>query len=294
MFSYLLRRLVIAVPVLLAIITASFFLMRFAPGGPFDREKAFPPAVEKNLRAKYHLDEPLVRQYLRYLGGLVRGDLGVSLKHADFSIAEIIMQSLPVSMLLGLAALAVALAVGLPAGVIGAARKGTWPDHVTMAVTMAGISVPTLVIGPLLILLVSFRLKLLPSGGWGEVRQLILPAVTLSAPFAAYIARLARGGMLEALSRDHIRTARAKGLSETRIVMHHAIREALLPVVSFLGPAAAAAMTGSVVVEKIFDIPGMGRHFVNGALNRDYPLVLGCVIVYSVLIVIFNLAVDLG
>ena len=294
MLSYLLRRLVISVPVLLAIIIVSFFLMRFAPGGPFDREKVFPPAIEKNLRAQYHLDEPLAAQCLRYIGGLATGDLGVSMKYPDLSVSEIIAQSLPVSMVLGLLALAVALAVGLPGGIIGAVRKGAWPDHATMTLAMIGISVPTLVIGPLLILLFSFRLAVFPSGGWGGASQIVLPAVTLSAPFAAYIARLARSGMLEALNRDYIRTARAKGLSEAKVVLRHAIREALLPVISFLGPAAAAVMTGSVVVEKIFDVPGMGKHFVNGALNRDYPLVLGCVIVYSILIVIFNLAVDLG
>lgn len=294
MLNYLLRRLAISIPVLFAIITVSFFLMRFAPGGPFDREKAFPPAIEKSLRARYHLDEPLALQYLRYLGGLFRGDLGASLKYPDLSVAEIIVQSMPVSMVLGSAALVIALGIGLPAGIIGAVHRGTLPDHMTMAVAMAGISVPTLVIGPLLILLFSFTFEIFPSGGWGSARQLVLPAVTLSAPFAAYIARLARSGMLDALNRDYIRTARAKGLSETRVVLHHAIREALLPVISFLGPAAAAVLTGSVVVEKIFAIPGMGRNFVNGALNRDYPLVLGSVIVYSVLIVIFNLAVDLG
>jgi oligopeptide transport system permease protein len=291
--AYILRRLGWLVVVLLIIATASFFLMRFAPGGPFDKERNLPEAIEKNLRAKYHLDKPLWKQYFIYMGGLFQGDLGPSFKYRNRTVNEIIAESFPVSAMLGLYALSLAIIVGVATGTLAAFKKHTAFDFAAMSVAMLGISLPNFFLGLILLLIFCFKLPLLPAGGWGGPDHLVLPVLSLAAPFTAYIARLTRVSMLEVLSQPYIRTARAKGLTEFRVVTRHALKNAITPVVSYLGPAAAAVLTGSVVVEKIFAIPGLGSHFVNAALNRDYTLVMGTVLLYSLLLVLFNLMVDI-
>ncbi|MDO8137064.1 MAG: ABC transporter permease subunit [Candidatus Brocadiales bacterium] len=291
--AYILRRLGWLVVVLLIIATASFFLMRFAPGGPFDKERNLPEAIEKNLRAKYHLDKPLWKQYFIYMGGLFQGDLGPSFKYRNRTVNEIIAESFPVSAMLGLYALSLAIIVGVATGTLAALKKHTAFDFAAMSVAMLGISLPNFFLGLILLLIFCFKLPLLPAGGWGGPDHLVLPVLSLAAPFTAYIARLTRVSMLEVLSQPYIRTARAKGLTEFRVVTRHALKNAITPVVSYLGPAAAAVLTGSVVVEKIFAIPGLGSHFVNAALNRDYTLVMGTVLLYSLLLVLFNLMVDI-
>jgi oligopeptide transport system permease protein len=293
---YTLKRLAWAVPTLLVLITLAFFMIRAAPGGPFDAERALLPEVEANLRAAYHLDEPLVQQYLRYLGHLVRGDFGPSFQYRDFSVTELIMAGFPVSLRIGLAAIVLALAIGVTAGAVAALRQNRASDHAVMAVAMTGISVPNFVMAPLLILLFAVTLGWLPAGGLGggSLRNLLLPVIALALPQVAYIARLTRGSMIEVLRSPFVRTARAQGLPAAQIVLRHALKPALLPVISYLGPAAAAVITGSVVIEQIFAIPGIGRFFVQGALNRDYTLVMGVVVFYGTLIIVFNLLVDLA
>ncbi len=288
------RRLVFAIPVLLAVATITFFMMRLAPGGPFDAERRLPAAVEESLRARYHLDQPLWRQYLDYLGNAVRGDLGPSFRYPDRTVGELLAFGLPVSLTLGLAGLAVALAIGLPAGVIAAVRRNRAADHAAMGLAMLGVSVPNFVLGPLLTIVFAIWLGWLPVAGWGSWRHLVLPAVTLGLFYAAFIGRLTRAAMLEVIPQDFVRTARAKGLAEPCVVLVHALRIALLPVVSYLGPASARILTGSIVVETIFSVPGVGRYFVTAALNRDYTMVLGTALVYSVLLVALNLLVDLA
>lgn len=274
--------------------TLAFFLIRLAPGGPFDTEKNLPAEIEANLAAKYHLDEPLWQQYLRYLGDLARGDLGPSFKYADYTVNELIAQGFPVSLRLGLLAIALALIAGVAAGTIAAMRQNRAVDYTVMSISMTGISIPNFVLAPLLILLFAVELQWLPAGGldagW---RVWVLPVISLALPQIAYIARLTRGSMIEVLRSNYIRTARAKGLPRRRVIVGHALRPALLPVLSYLGPALAGIITGSVVIETIFGIPGLGRFFVQGALNRDYTLVLGVVVFYGTLIVLFNLLVDL-
>ncbi|HTL68114.1 MAG TPA: ABC transporter permease subunit [Lacunisphaera sp.] len=292
MIRFVVRRLLQAVPVLFVIITATFFMVRFVPGGPFTSEKAIPPEILRNLEAHYGLDRPLWRQYLSYLGHVARGDLGPSFKYANRSVNEIIGQKLPVSLELGTLALLVALVVGIPLGVLAAARRNSWLDHLAGTVGMAGICVPTFVLGPLLVLLFAIRLGWVNASGWDAWSDRVLPALTLGFVYAAYIMRLTRAGMLEILNQDFIRTARAKGATELRIVVHHGLRGGLLPVVSFLGPAIAGILTGSFVIETIFQVPGLGREFVNSAFNRDYTLVLGTVILYAALLVALNLATD--
>lgn len=294
MLRFVARRLALAVPVLLAIATLTFFAMRLAPGGPFDAERRLPPAVLANIEARYRLDRPLAEQYLRYLGHLLRGDLGPSFRYPDRTVGELIALGLPVSVTLGAAALALALAIGIPAGVVAAVRHNRPADHLAMGLAMTGVSLPNFVLGPLLILLFALVLRWLPVAGWGSWRHLVLPAVTLGLYYAAYIARLTRAGMLEVIRQDFIRTARAKGAPERRVVGRHALRLALLPVVSYLGPAAAKVLTGSVVVETIFAVPGIGRYFVTAALNRDYTMVLGTALFFSAFLVAFNLLVDLA
>jgi oligopeptide transport system permease protein len=294
MLRYALRRLLQAVPVLFVIVTATFFMVRFVPGGPFTAEKAVPPEVLRNLEAHYGLDQPLWRQYLNYLGKVARGDLGPSFKYSNRTVNEIIGQKLPVSLELGGLALAVALLVGLPLGVLAAARRNTWIDYLCGATGMIGICVPTFVLGPLLALFFGIHLGWVNVSGWYVPLDRVLPAVTLGFVYAAYIMRLTRGGMLEVLSQDYIRTARAKGASEPRVVLVHALRGGLLPVVTFLGPAIAGILTGSFVIETIFQIPGLGREFVNSAFNRDYTMILGTVILYASLIVVLNLAADIA
>jgi oligopeptide transport system permease protein len=280
-------------PTLLVIVTVSFFLMRIAPGGPFDLERSLREAVRANVEARYHLDEPLARQYVRYLGDVLRGDLGPSFRYPDRTVTELIGLGMPVSLTLGACALLFALLLGGAAGILAALRHNRLVDYLTMSLALGGVSIPNLVLGPLLILVFALRLGWLPVAGWGSWRHLVLPAVTLGVLYTAYIARLSRAGMLEVLFQDFVRTARAKGVRESVVVLRHALPSAVLPVVSYLGPAAAGALTGSVVVESIFGIPGIGRYFVQSALNRDYTMVLGTVIVFSGLLVVFNLIVDL-
>jgi oligopeptide transport system permease protein len=292
MLRYSVRRLLQIIPVLFVIITATFFMVRFVPGGPFTAEKAIPPEILKNLEAHYGLDQPLWRQYLGYLGKIAHGDLGPSFKYSNRTVNEIIADKLPVSLELGAISLVIALVVGLTLGVLAAVRRNSWLDYLASSIGMLGICVPTFVMGPLLVLFFAIRLGWVNASGWNDWPDRILPCLTLGFVYAAYIMRLTRGGMLEVLNQDYIRTARAKGASETRIVLRHALRGGLLPVVSFLGPAIAGILTGSFVIETIFQIPGLGREFVNSAFNRDYTLVLGTVILYAGLIVSLNLIAD--
>lgn len=292
MLGYILRRLAGFLPVLFIIISLSFFMMRLAPGGPFDQERALPDQVRANIEARYHLEEPLWRQYLRYVGEVARGDLGPSFRYPDRSVNELLALGFPVSLTLGLCALGVALALGGTAGILSGLRRNAFVDYLTMTFALAGVSVPNFVLGPILMLVFALGLGWLPVAGWGTWRHLILPSVTLGTFYAAYVARLTRAGMLEVIGQDFIRTARAKGLREATVVLRHALPGAILPVVTYLGPASAAILTGSVVVETIFSIPGIGRYFVGGALNRDYTMVLGTVVFYSVLLLVFNLVVD--
>lgn len=286
------RRLAGMVPVLFIIVTIVFFLIRLAPGGPFDAERSASEEVLRNLHAYYNLDAPLWRQYVDYLTRLARGDLGPSFKNASYSVNELIALGFPVSLELGLYALAVALVIGLLAGVSASLKPNTARDYVPMSLSMVGICVPNFVMGPLLVLVFALWLGWLPVAGWEGPEYKVLPALTLGASYAAYIARLSRGGMLEVLAQDFVRTARAKGLSETRVVLRHALKGGLQPVVSFLGPATAGLLTGSFVVETIFQVPGLGRFFVQAAFNRDYTMILGTVLFFAVMIMLFNLAVD--
>jgi oligopeptide transport system permease protein len=290
--SYILRRLAEFLPVLFVIVSLSFFMMRLAPGGPFDQERALPEQVRTNIEARYHLNEPLWRQYLQYLGEVARGDLGPSFRYPDRSVNELLGLGFPVSLSLGLCALTVALSLGGMAGILAGLRRNSLLDYVTTSFALFGVSVPNFVLGPILMLVFALWLGWLPLAGWGTWRHLILPSVTLGMFYAAYVARLTRAGMLEVIGQDFIRTARAKGLREAAVVFRHALPGAILPVVTYLGPASAAILTGSVVVETIFSIPGVGRYFVSGALNRDYTMVLGTVVFYSVFLLLFNLVVD--
>jgi oligopeptide transport system permease protein len=292
---YALRRLAGIVPTLFAIVTAAFFLMRLAPGGPFDEEQTVPPEIAANLQAAYGLDQPILVQYGNYLAGLLHGDLGPSFRLKDFSVVELIAAGLPVTLTIGIAALAIAMLAGIPLGLLAARRHNRWLDHAVMGVALVGIAVPNFVVAPVLALLFGVWLGWLPVAGWepGNAAYLVLPAITLALPFVAYVARLTRGSLLEVLQSPYIRTARAKGLSSAAILRRHALKPTLLPVVSFLGPAAAALLTGSLVVEQVFSLPGVGRYFVQGAINRDYTLVMGMVVFYAALILLLNLAVDL-
>lgn len=291
---YLLGRLVVSVPVFFAVITLVFFLIRFAPGGPFSSERAVPPEVLVNLNAKYHMDEPLYAQYLRYLGDLARGDLGPSFKHANRSVNEILAEALPVSAELGAYALAWALLVGVGSGIVAALKKNTLLDYIPMTVSVLGICLPTFVVGPSLALVFGLYLGWLPVAGWETAADRVLPSITLGFAYAAYLSRLTRGGLLEVLSQDFVRTARAKGLTEAAIVFKHALRGGILPVVSFLGPAVAGIFTGALVTETIFQIPGLGRFFVESALNRDYTVVLGTSLLYFGILFVCNLLVDVA
>ncbi len=292
MIAFLVRRLLALLAVLFCVVTITFFLIRISPGGPFDAERKIPPAIEKQLLAKYKLDGPLWQQYTSYLGDLIRGDLRDSTKYRNRSVAEILAQTLPVTMTLGACAFVLAVLGGTFLGVAAAAGHGSWKDTVAMLLALAAISLPAFITGPILILVFSLWLKWLPVGGWGSLTAVLLPAITLAAPYVAYIARLLRGSMIETLGQDFIRTARAKGLKERVVLCRHALRVAILPVVSFLGPLAAHLLTGSIVVETIFYIPGAGGFFVNSILNRDGFLLGGVVIVYCTMLVLFNLAVD--
>jgi oligopeptide transport system permease protein len=294
MLAFILRRLVGLIVVLFCVITITFFLVRLAPGGPFARERKIPPAIEKELLARYKLDGTPAQQYLDYLGDVLRGDLRLSTKYRDRSVNELIADGLPVSALLGATAFAIAALVGVWLGSIAAVRQHTPVDTGAMLGALALVSVPTFVTGPVLVLLFGLWLGWLPVGGWDRWQSVLLPAITLAGPYVAYVARLMRSSMLEVLSQDFIRTARAKGLADRRVVFGHALKVAVLPVVSFLGPLAANLLTGSIVVETIFNIPGMGPYFVNSILNRDVFLVCGVVIVYCALLVVLNLVVDIA
>ncbi len=291
----LLKRVAMMAPVMWLLITLCFFLMRLAPGGPFDQERPLSPEVQAALAQKYHLDESLPRQYWRYLSGVVRGDFGPSYQYPDFSVGELIADGLPVSLTLGMLALTLALALGVSLGVLSALHWNRPLDHALMACAAACLSLPNYVLAPLLILFFAVHRDLFPAGGWGDGQwaHLLLPVLALSLRYVAEIARVLRGSLLEVLGSDFIRTARAKGLSRAQVLWRHALRPALVPLINHLGPAAAAIVTGSVVIEKIFSLPGLGRYFVQGALNRDYTLVLGVVIVVGVLTLLFNLLADL-
>ena len=294
MYRFALGRILQAIPVLLAVITVTFFLIHSAPGGPFSADKAVPPEVIKALEEQYNLNQPIWQQYMSYLGDVVRGDFGPSFKYSGRTVNELIAAGLPITAELAFYAMIVALVIGLLAGIGAAVRPNTAQDYIPMTAAMIGICMPSFLLGPLLVLVFGINLEWLPVSGWGDIPgDKILPSITLGAGFAAYIARLSRGGMLEVLSQDYIRTARAKGLSETLIILKHALRGGLIPVVAFLGPAFAGLLSGSFVVETIFQIPGLGRFYVQAAFNRDYTLILGMTIFLSTLIIVFNLLSDM-
>ncbi len=295
MIRYFLARLCGAVPTLLAIITLTFFLMHAAPGGPFDQEQTLPADIVANLDAAYGLDQPMWVQYVRYLGGLAHGDFGPSFRYKDFTVTALIAQGLPVSLTLGAIAIVAALVGGVAVGIFAALHRHTPADHAAMMLAVAGIAIPSFVLLPALGLVFGIYLHWLPVAGWepGSIADLVLPVVTLSLPPLAYIARLTRASMLEVLHSPFVRTAHAKGLPQRTVILRHALRPALIPVVSYLAPAVAMTMTGSLVVETIAGLPGIGRYLVQGALNRDYTLVLGMVIVYSALLIFMGLIVDL-
>ncbi|WP_417268385.1 oligopeptide ABC transporter permease OppB [Celeribacter baekdonensis] len=294
MLRYILRRLATAIPTLFAVITLSFFMMRIAPGGPFDQERALDPVIRANMEAAYHLDLPLWHQYLMYLGNLVQGDLGPSFTMPEFTVAELFKSGLPVSVQLGGWALLTALILGGILGIMAALRQNGWVDLAVVSIATAGSTIPTFVVAPVFQLVFGLSLMWLPVGGWqdGAVQNMIGPVVCLMLPQLAVVARLMRGSMIEALRAHHIRTARAMGLSDWSVIGRHALRSAVLPVVSYAGPAAAALLTGSVVVETIFSVPGVGRYFVDAALNRDYTVVMGAVVVVAIFTIFFNLIVD--
>ncbi len=292
MLRFVARRLLEAIPVLFAIATITFFMLRLAPGGPFDAEKNVSDEIKEALEKHYGLNRPLWHQYFDYLRNLLQGDLGPSFKYANRTVNELIAATFPVSMELGLYALLIALAIGVSAGLLAARKPNSASDYVPMSLAMIGICVPTFVLGPLLVLTFALHFGWFNASGWDFARDRVLPALTLGLYYAAYVARLTRGGMLEILSQDFIRTARAKGASMQRILLKHALKGGLLPVVSFLGPAVAGLVTGSFVVETIFQVPGLGRFFVTAAFNRDYTMVLGTVLFYATLIILLNLLVD--
>lgn len=294
MLRFTLLRFLWAIPTLLLVIVLAFLMVHAAPGGPFDAERTLPPDIEANIARAYHLDEPLPQQFARYLIGILKGDLGPSYRYRDHTVAELIGNAIPISLKLGVLAMALAIIVGISAGTTAALRRNSVIDRLTMAFAMTGISIPVFVIAPLLVLFFAVQLQWLPAswsgsaGGW----RFLLPVIALALPQIAYIARLTRASMIDVLGSDFIRTARAQGLGSTAIIRYHAMKPAMLPVLSYMGPAIAAILTGSVVVEEIFGIPGVGQFFVRGALNRDYTLVLGIVIFYAALVIVLNFIVD--
>jgi oligopeptide transport system permease protein len=293
MVRYLLRRLLVAIPTLLAVITLAFFMMHAAPGGPFDSSRMLPPKVEQNLLAKYGLNRPIGEQYLSYLAGVAHGDFGPSLKYQDKSVAQIIAAGLPTSLRLGLSALIIGAGLGMTLGVFAALRQNRAEDYVATALAILGVCIPSFVTAPLLVLVFASELGWLPTAGLDSLSGYILPVTVLALPQVAIISRLTRASMIEALRAGHIRTARAKGLPERDVVLRHALRGAILPLISYLGPACAGLLTGSLVVERIFSLPGVGKNFVISALQRDYTVVMGVVILYASLIIALNLAADL-
>lgn len=294
MFMFIVRRVLQSVPVLILVSLITFFMIHSAPGGPFDEDRAVPPEVIKNLNERYHLDDPLWKQYFHYMTNAIQGDLGPSFKYPSHTVNDLIAAGLPATLELSFYALIFALVVGMTAGVIASLKKNSAQDYVPMSVAMIGICMPTFVLGPILLLIFGIWLGWLPVAGWGQISgDKVLPSITLGSVYAAYIARISRGGMLEVLSQDYIRTAKAKGLSTARIVFVHALRGGITPVISFLGPAIAGLLAGSFVVESIFQIPGLGRFYVTAAFNRDYTMILGCTIFFAFLIILFNLLADI-
>ena len=294
MLKFAIVRLLQAIPVLFAVATLTFFMLKLAPGGPFSTEKNTTPEIQRQLEEHYGLNRPLFQQYLTYLGNVIRGDLGPSFKYPNRTVNELIGQAFPVSAELGFWSLLVALALGITAGVIASLRPNSLTDYLSSGLAMIGICLPIFVLGPLLVLVFSLKLQWVRVAGWDDWVDRLLPALTLGGFYAAYIARLTRGGMLEVLSQDFIRTARAKGASPWRVILKHSLRGGLIPVVNYLGPTVAGLLTGSFVVETIFQIPGLGRYFVTAAFNRDYTMVVGTVLFYAALIVFLNLLVDLA
>lgn len=294
MLRYALLRLLGAIPTLILVIALAFLMVHAAPGGPFDAERVLPADVAANIEAAYHLDEPLPQQFFRYMSGLVHGDLGPSFRYRDYTVAELIGTGFPLSLQIGVLAMLLALLAGVSSGTVAALKQGSMLDRVLMSFAMTGISIPVFVVAPVLVLLLAVKLHWLPAGwsGTSGAAKFVLPVITLALPQIAYIARLTRASMIDVLGRDFIRTARAQGLGTKAIIRVHALRPAMLPVLSYMGPAIAAILTGSVVVEEVFGIPGLGQFFVRGALNRDYTLVLGIVIFYATLIISLNLIVD--
>jgi oligopeptide transport system permease protein len=294
MLSYAVRRLFGAIPTLFLIVAISFFMIRVAPGGPFSREKSLPAEVIANLERAYHMDESLPRQFLRYLGNILQGDFGPSFKYKDFTVNELIWGGFPVSARLGGIAIVLALLIGVTLGTIAALRQNSSGDYAVMGVAMAGIAVPNFVVAPVLTLVFGLWLSWIPVGGWSgsDVQYWLAPIIALCLPQIAAVARLTRGSMVEVLRANYVRTARAKGLPERVTITRHALRAAMLPVVSYLGPAIAGVITGSIIIEQIFSIPGIGRYFIQAALNRDYTLVMGVTIFYGTLIILLNLVAD--
>ena len=295
MLNYVFRRVLTIIPVALIAITACFFILRLAPGGPFDRERALPPEIMRNLQAAYDLDQPLLTQYVLYVGRLLRGDLGPSMVVQDFTVSELLGLGLPFTLMLGLIAFVIATIIGIVAGILAAVNQNKWPDYVLVLVVMIGVIVPNFLMAHLLQLTFGVYLRWLPAGGWqnGTWLNLVMPVTVLAWPHAARISRLMRGSMIEVLGTNYVRTAKAKGIGERLMLTRHALKPALVPVVSYLGPGLSYLLTGSLVVEQIFGLPGIGKYFINAALNRDYGLVLGTVILYMLIIIVLNLLVDI-
>ncbi|SIQ52290.1 oligopeptide transport system permease protein [Rhizobium sp. RU20A] len=295
MLRFILSRLLSSAPTIFIVMTLSFFMIRLAPGGPFNLERPLQPEVMANLNAVYHLDQPVWKQYIFYLWNVLHGDFGPSFVYKDYTVSELILQALPYSLVLGAWALLIAVFGGIALGVYAALRQNSWADYLLMGISALGNTVPNFVIGPVLTLIFAVSLAWLPTGSWGngDFRHLVLPIIVLSLPQLAVFARLTRGSMIEALRADHVRTARAYGLPARSVVGVHALRAGLMPVISYLGPVAASVLTGSIIVEQMFSLPGVGRYFVLGALNRDYTLVMGTVVLISVFIVVLNLIVDI-
>jgi oligopeptide transport system permease protein len=295
MLRFLLRRLIVAIPTLFVVVTAAFFMMRAAPGSPFSGDRKLPPEIEKNIEAKYGMDQPILVQYGSYLSGVLHGDFGPSLKYRDKTVLEIIKENYPVSLTIGLSAFVIAVFLGVSLGVIAALRQNGPADYTTMAIAILGICIPSFVTAPLLQLVLGSKLGWLPIASWsgGALPNLVMPVMVLALPQVAIISRLTRAGMIEALRSNYVRTAKAKGLPEFTIVTKHAIRAAILPLVSYLGPAFAGLLTGSLVVERIFGLPGLGKFFVTSALQRDYTVVMGMVIFFATLILVLNLLADI-
>lgn len=295
MLRFIGRRLLVAIPTLFLVVTVAFFMMRAAPGSPFDMDRKLSPEIERNVMARYGMDKPLNQQYATYLGGVLKGDFGPSLKYKDKTVLQILQENYKVSLVLGGSAITLAAAIGMMLGVMAALRQNGWIDYGVMGVAIVGVCIPTFVTAPLLVLLFGSILQLLPNGGWngGAIQNLILPVTVLALPQVAIISRLTRAGMIEVLQSNYVRTARAKGLPIGLIVRRHALRAAILPLISYLGPACAGLLTGSLVVEKIFNLPGLGKFFVISALQRDYTVVMGMVIFYAALVLFLNLVADL-